>query len=275
MDEYIDKEGKTIEVKRKLRLIDSFRFMGSSLKDLTDNLVKDLCNECRTLNPKTCKKTCEKNKKEDCDCKPNCKECANRRSIKGDEMCKSLNLIYSGEKRDLLLRKGVYPYGWVDCIDKLSETQLPTKESFFSKLNDEGISDKDYLHSQKVWEEFQCKTFRDYHDLYNVSDVLILADVFENFRDVCINNYKLDHAWYFTSPGLAWDAALKKTKISLELLSDYDMILMIKKGIRGGISMISNRYGTSNNKYMGDSFDPSKESTYIQYLDANNLYGGL
>ena len=101
--------------------------------------------------------------------------------------------------------------------------------------------------------------------------MLILADVFENFRDVCINNYKLDPAWYFTSPGLAWDAALKKTKISLGLLSDYDMILMIKKGIRGGISMISNRYGTSNNKYM-DSFDPSKESTYIQYLDANNLY---
>ena len=99
-----------------------------------------------------------------------------------------------------------------------------------------------------------------------------LADVFVNFRDICMNKYKLGPAWYFTSPGLAWDASLKMTKIRLELLSDYDMILMIKKGIRGGISMISNRYGTSNNKYM-DSFYPSKESTYIQYLDANNLYG--
>ena len=166
----------------------------------------------------------------------------------------------------------MYPYDWVDSIDKLSETQLPPKESFFSKLNDEGISDDGYSHAQKVWDEFQCKTFRDYHDLYNVSDVLMLADVFENFRDVCIYHYKLDPAWYFTSPGLAWDAALKKTNIILGLLSDYDMILMIKKEIRGGISMISNRYGTSNNKYM-DSFDPSKESTYIQYLDANNLYG--
>ena len=154
--------------------------MGSSLKDLTDNLVKDLCDECKTLDAKRCKKTCEKNKKEDCDCKPNCKECANRRSKKGDEMCKSLNLIYSGEKQNLLLRKGVYPYDWVDSIEKFSETQLPPQELFYSKLNDEGISDDDSLHTQKVWDEFQCKTFSDYHDLYNVSDVLILADVFEN-----------------------------------------------------------------------------------------------
>ena len=109
-------------------------------------------------------------------------------------MCRSLNLIYSGEKRDLLLRKAVYPYDWVDSIDKLSETLLPLKESFFSKLNDEGISDDDYSHAQKVWGECQCKTFRDYHDFYNVSDVMNFADVFENFRDVCMNKYKLDPA---------------------------------------------------------------------------------
>ena len=121
-------------------------------------------------------------------------------------------------------------------------------------------------------DEFQCKKFRDYYDLYNVSDVLILADVFENFRNVCNENYDLDSAHYYTSPGLAWDAALNRTKIELELLSDYDMILMIKKEIGGGISMISNRYGTSNNKYKGDSYDESKELTYIQYLDVNNLY---
>ena len=106
-----------------------------------------------------------------------------------------------------------------------------------------------------------------------MSDVLVLADVFENFRNVCNENYDLDPAHHYPSPGLAWDAALKKTNISLELLSDYDMVIIIKKGIRGGISMISNRYGTSNNKYMRDSYDESKESTYIQYLDANNLYG--
>ena len=184
---------------------------------------------------------------------------------------KNIKSYYSGKQLDLLLRKGVYPYDWVDSIDKLSETQLPPQESFYSKLNDEGISDEDYLHAQEVWKEFNCKSFRDYDNLYNVSDVLILADVIENFRDVCIENYKLDPAHYFTAPGLAWDAALKITKIVLELIIDYDMLLMIQKGIRGGISMISNRYGTANNKYMGDSYDPSKESKYIQYLDPNAL----
>ena len=95
----------------------------------------------------------------------------------------------------------------------------------------EGISEKDYSHAQKVWEEINSKTFTDYHYLYNESDVLILVDVFENFRDVCMKHYRLDPAWYFTAPGLAWDAALKITKVELELLSDYDMILMIQKGI--------------------------------------------
>ncbi|XP_065667559.1 uncharacterized protein LOC136087872 [Hydra vulgaris] len=189
------------------------------------------------------------------------------------EQCKNIGKLHSGKQLDLLLRKGIYPYDWVDSVDKFNETQLPPKELFFSKLNDEGISEDDYSHAKNVWNEFKCKSFRDYHDLYNVSDELLLADVFENFRDVCMKNCKLDPAWYFTSPGLAWDAALKLTKVKLELLSDYDMILMIKKGIRGGISMISKRLGASNNKYMDDAYDKSKESTFIQYLDANNLYG--
>ena len=106
-----------------------------------------------------------------------------------------------------------------------------------------------------------------------MADVLILADVFENFRNVCRTYYRLDPPWYFTSPGLAWDAMLKLTGIQLELLINPDMLLMFQRGIRGGISMISNRHGTANNKYMGDSYDPSKPSKFIQYLDANNLYG--
>ena len=189
------------------------------------------------------------------------------------DQCKNLNRAYSGKQLDLLLRKGVYPYEYIDSIDRLSETELPPKSAFYSKLNDSDISDEDYEHAQAVWKEFGFKTLREYHDLYNVSDVLLLADVFENFRDVCMNNYKLDPAWYFTSPGLAWDAALKLTGIELELLSDYDMILMIKHGIRGGISTISNRYAKANNKYMGEAFDSNKPSSFITYLDANNLYG--
>ena len=116
------------------------------------------------------------------------------------------------------------------------------------------------------------KTLEDYHNLYNKIDVLLLADVFENFRNICIKNYELDPAHYYTAPGLAWDAALKITDVKLELLSDIDMLLMVEKGIRGGVSM-STRYGKANNKYMDDSFDASKPSKYIAYLDANNLYG--
>ena len=117
------------------------------------------------------------------------------------------------------------------------------------------------------------KTLRDYLELYNKVDVLLLADVFENFRDICIENYKLDPAHYFTAPGLAWDAALKVTEVNLQLLSDVNMLLMVEKGIRGGISIITHRYGKANNKYMGDKFNFNEPSKYIQYLDANNLYG--
>src|SRR5688572_6526149 len=188
------------------------------------------------------------------------------------DQCKNLGEFYKGRKLDILLRKGVYPYDYVDGVERLNETELPPKHNFYSKLIDSGISDEDYEHAKTVWTEFHCKTFGEYHDLYNVSDVLLLADVFENFRDVCMSNYGLDPAWYFTSPGLAWDAALKITKVQLELMSDYNMLLMIKRGLRGGVSTISNRYARANNKYM-PSFDDSEPSSFIAYLDANNLYG--
>ena len=185
----------------------------------------------------------------------------------------NLKRHYTGKKFNLLTRKGVYPYEYMDSLEKLKETKLPPKEAFYSRLKDEDISDEDYEHAIKVWKTFGMKTLQDYHDLYNETDVLLLADVFENFRDICIKNYKLDPAHYYTAPGLAWDAALKVIKVELELLSDTDMLLMVEKGIRGGVSMISTRYGKANNKYMGDSFDSSEPSKYIQYLDANNLYG--
>ena len=172
----------------------------------------------------------------------------------------------------LLTRKGVYPYDYVTSINKLKETKLPSKDEFYSKLYDEEISDEDYQHAIKVWNTFNCQTLQDYHDLYLTTDVLLLADVFENFRKTCLKHYKLDPCHYYTAPGLAWDACLKETKQELELLKDYDMLMMFEQGIRGGISHISKRYAEANNKYMKD-FDESKPSSFIQYLDANNLYG--
>ena len=171
-----------------------------------------------------------------------------------------------------LTQKGVYPYDYVSSIDKFSETQLPPKTEFYSKLNDEDISDSDYQHALNVWNTFNCKTIRDYHDLYLKSDVLLLADVFENFRATCLNHYNLDPAHYFTSPGLAWDTCLKETGQELQLLHDYNMLMMFEKGIRGGITHISKRYVEANNKYMKD-YNSEKPSKVIQYLDTTNLFG--
>ena len=190
-----------------------------------------------------------------------------------DDAFNNLERYYKGEKLSLVKRKGVYPYEYMDSLERFKENKLPPKEAFYSRLTGEGISNEDYEHAKKVWEVFGMKTLQDYHDLYNKTDVLLLADVFENFSKICLNNYKLDPAHYFTAPGLAWDACLKMTNVELELLSDIDMLLMIEKGIRGGVSMISNRYGKANNKYMGKSFNEKEPSKYIQYLDANNLYG--
>ena len=114
---------------------------------------------------------------------------------------------------------------------------------------------------------------KDYHNLYSLFDVLLLADIFENFSNICMNHYGLDPAWYFSAPGLAWDAALKITNVHIELLSDPDMLLMIESSIRGGIATISHRHAKANNEYMETDFDPTKDSKVISYLDANNIYG--
>ena len=136
---------------------------------------------------------------------------------------------------DLMVREGVYPYDYMDSFDKFNE-KLPSKEEFYSLLNDEHISDGDYEHAQNVWNTFSLKNMGDYHNLYLGSDVLLLADVFENFRKTCLEYYKLDPCHYFTSPGLSWDAMLKMTNIKLELMTDIDMFQFIEKGLRGGIS---------------------------------------
>ena len=179
---------------------------------------------------------------------------------------------YTPEQAELLKQKGFYPYEYMDSIEKFKEDKPPPQKVFDSKLTGKGITNKNYNHVLNVWNSFNMETFKDYHELYNDTDVLLLADVFENFRDLCLKVYGLDPVHYFTAPGLAWDACLKMTDINLELLSNQDMLLMIEKGIRGGTSIISNRYGEANNKYM-KGFNKNKPSKYLMYLDANNLYG--
>ena len=125
----------------------------------------------------------------------------------------NLKKYYTGDKLSLVKRKGVYPYEYMSTLERLKETKLLPKEAFYSKLNNEDISDEDYAHAQKVWRMFKMERFQDYHNLYNKTDVLLLADVFESFRNICIKNYKLDPAHYYTAPGLAWDAALKITNV--------------------------------------------------------------
>ena len=188
------------------------------------------------------------------------------------EALKYTNKKFKGGKFELMTRKGVYPYDYMDSFEKFNKTELPTKEEFYSILSDEHITDEDYQHAKNVWNTFKLQSMGEYHNLYLKSDILLLADVFENFRKTCLQYYKLDPCHYFTSPGLSWDAMLKMTNIKLELMTDIDMFQFIEKGMRGGISYIANRYGKANNKYMKE-YDEKVPSRYIMYLDANNLCG--
>ena len=172
----------------------------------------------------------------------------------------------------LVTRKGVFPYEYVDDANKLNDTRLPPRESFFSSLTDEIVSESEYEHATNVWERFGIRTLGEYSDLYLKTDVLLLADVFEQFRNTCMDSYGLDPAHYYTLPGYTWDAMLRYTGIRFELFTDIDMLMFVERGIRGGLSQCSNRYARANNKYMR-TYNESEESKFLMYFDVNNLYG--
>ena len=153
----------------------------------------------------------------------------------------------------------------MDNWERFNETSLPSKESFYSNLNMEDIDDIEYRHGNNVFNKFKLNNLGDYHDLYVQSDTLLLADVFENFRDMCLKEYELDPAHFLSLQGLAWQACLKKTNVELELLTEYDMLLMVEEGIRGGICHTIHRYAKTKNKYM-KNYNNNEESSYIQYL---------
>ena len=271
-----DKDGneKIIKIAYKMKFFDSFRFMSISLSNLVDNLSESLHNN-RCVNYKSCldyMTTKDELLIFKCSsCKENYEKDFNKELIKRFantyRFCnKNLN------KFILLLRKGVYPYEYMDNWERFDETLLPNKEAFYSNLNMEDIADTDYRHANKVFKEFELENLGKYHDLHVQSDTLLLADVFENFRNACIKEYKLDPDNFLTAPGLAWQACLKKTDAKLELLTDFDMLLMVEEGIRGGMCHAIYKYAKVNNKYM-KNYNEKEESSYIQYLDANNLYG--
>lgn len=216
----------------ELTFMDSYQFMASSLDSLSTNLKKGGLD-----NFIECKKKFKNN-----------------------------------EQLDLITSKGVYPYDFMNTFDKFNLPSLPSMKDFHSQLSEKDITKKAYNHAHNVWQKFNIQNMGEYHDLYLLSDVLILSDVCENFRNTSISNYGLDPFYYLTAPGLAWDAMLFKTKIELELITDNDKYEFLEKGKRGGISTIIKRYAKANNKYML-LYNKEEASKYIMYLDANNLYG--
>ena len=274
---------KNIEINYKIKFIDSYRFMSSSLSKLVENLSEGIhnnkcvdCNYCLDYIKITAKPSSLERKNEKLLLKCfNCKTYYKKKFNK--DLIKKFKNTYSFCNNDLnkfilLIRKGVYLYEYMDSWEKFNETSLPSKEDFYSNLNMEDIDDIDYRHGNNVFEGFKLENLGDYHDLYVQSDTLLLADVFENFSDMCIKEYELDPAHFLSLPGLAWEACLKKTNIELGLLTDYDMLLMVDKGIRSGICHSIHQYAKANNKYR-KNYNNNEESSYIQYLDANNLYG--
>lgn len=175
-------------------------------------------------------------------------------------------------KLALLLRKGVYPYTYFDSMDRFKETQLPPREAFYNDLKEEECSEEDYIHAQNVWTLFHMKTLQDYHDLYLKSDVLLLSCIIDQYRKECYESYGLDPTHYYTSPSLTWDAGLKFCKVKLELLQDEGMYMFMEQAIRGGISTVTHRHAKANNKFLPD-YDSSQPSSFLLYIDANNLYG--
>jgi hypothetical protein len=238
VDQYNNKENKSKPVKFEIRFLDSLAFMASSLEKLADNLRSGK-NDIDYLR-KSFKNTSEHFKKD-------------------DEFL-------------LMIQKGIYPYEYITSYEKLLDESLPKKENFNSKFTNSVCSDKDYQQALHVWNTFKCKSFLEYHNLYLASDVLLLADIWESFRDVCFKIYSLDPCYYYTAPSLSWDAFLFHSKVELELLTNMEMYEFVENGIRGGLCQASLRYGKANNRYM-DDYDSSKPDEYMMYYDANNLYG--
>ena len=234
--------------------------MATSLSNLVDNLTEGI----HKIKCKVCECFREYESVKENSIKYKCLSCNKNYSSKTDEeLKKRFKNKFQFSKNDinkfiLLLRKGVYPYEYMDEWERFNEKLGPEKEEFYSNLNMEGIRNADYMHAKRVCKEFEIKKLGEYNDLYCKSDTLLLANIFEIFRNMCLKMDHLDPAKIFSAPGLAWEALLKKTEEKLELLTDNDMLLMIEKIIRGGICHTIHRHAKADNKYM-KGYDKNKE----------------
>ena len=233
--EHDNDSGETITY--KIKFIDSCRFMPIKLSNLVDNFSEINNKDCKTsIERKNIKSECEFIGLKNDRLNYRCKECNGISANSINDLIEKLPRMYkfcngNYNKFVMFLRKGAYPYEYMDSWKKLNETSLPDKKDFHSELALEDISDKDYEHAQKVFQEY-CIDMSDYHDLYVQTDTLLLADVFEIFSNKYIEIYELDPSYFYSAPGLAWQACLKKTEVKLELLTDINMLLMVEKGIR-------------------------------------------
>ena len=170
-----------------------------------------------------------------------------------------------------MIKKGIYPHNYTDSFERFEETKPPPKEVFYDILKNKHIIDEDYNHVNKVWDIFDIKNMGEQHDLYVKTDVLVLSEIFQDFRQNCFKIIGLDPLWYYTAAGLFYDALLKITGIKLNVIQDEDMYLFLEKGKRGGMVDCRKRYVKANNKHM-KSYDKNKPSRYIMYFDINSLY---
>ena len=192
--------------------------------------------------------------------------------ISAEELKETKN-YFPNVTTDILKGKGFYPYDWMDSEEKLNVKFLPTYKNFFSSLKNKNITLNEYEKAREGWKAFNCKTMGDYTKIYCIRDVLLLCDIFENFRKININEYDVDPLISgYTLPGISWAKMLRYTKQEIKLITDRETYEDFEKGIRGGVSMCIVRYAKANNKYMKD-YDPTKPSTYLFYVDENNLYG--
>ena len=252
----------------ELRFLDSFKLLPASLDTLSSNLLKEGKNNLKLLLKYTTDKEQE--------------------VIFWDERVEitSENLILdknfdpkyvkttSTETKPRI--KGIYPYEFTDCWEKFNHSQLLNKEDFYDNLNKKAINDQEYEQYKRVWEAVG-KNLGNYSDLYLKTDVLALADVINNFRDISLKYYQLDPLYYYTTPGLTYDAMLKRTGVVLDKLSDFRMLQIIEHGMRGGISSVcGDRYVNveGKNYITNQNIDKnSPDQEWLMYLDANNLYG--